>query len=75
LPTSLSDAAGESNDNCDHVAERRKGNEEVQSTHSTAVAEDFVEKQSGRREVGVLQLVFGDCDDVSLNLLAFELGS
>jgi hypothetical protein len=75
LPTSLSDAAGKPNDNCNHVAERGKGNEEIQSTHSTAVAENFVEEQSGCRQVGVLQFVFGDWDGVRLNLLAFELGS
>jgi hypothetical protein len=44
LPTSLSDAARKANDDRNHVAERRKGDEEVQSAHSTAVAEDFVEK-------------------------------
>jgi hypothetical protein len=65
LPTSLSDAAGEPNDDRNHVAERCKSDEEVQSTHSTAIAEDFVEKQSGRRKVGVLQLVFGNWDSVS----------
>jgi hypothetical protein len=75
LPTSLSDAARKPYDNCDHVAERREGNEEVQSTHSTAVAEDFVEEQSGCSKVGVLQLVFGDCDVVRLGLFAFELRS
>jgi len=65
LPTSLSDTARKPNDDGNHVSERRKGDEEVQSAHSTAVAEDFVEKQSGRRKVGVLQLVFGNWDSVS----------
>jgi hypothetical protein len=60
LPTGLSDAAREPNDDRNHVAERCEGDEEVQSTHGTAVAENFVEEQSGRRKVGVLQLVFGN---------------
>jgi hypothetical protein len=65
LPTSLSDTAGKPNNNRNHVAERRKSDEEVQSTHGAAVAEDFVEEQSGCREVGVLQLVFGNWESVS----------
>lgn len=65
MPTSLSDAAGKPDNDRNHVAERCKGDEEVQSTHGTAIAEDFVEKQSGRRKVGVLQLVFGNWDSVS----------
>jgi len=44
LPTSLSDAARKPDDDRDHVAERSKSNEEVQSTHSTAVTEDIFEE-------------------------------
>lgn len=72
MPTGLSNAAGKPNDDRNHVAERCKGDEEIQSTHSTAIAEDFVEKQSGSRKVGVLQLVFRNWDSVSLDVLACE---
>ena len=70
MPTSLSDAAGKPNDDRNHVTERCEGDEEVQSTHSTAIAKNFVEKKSGRRKVGVLQLLFGNWDSVSLDVLA-----
>jgi hypothetical protein len=52
--------AGFSDDDCDHVAEGREGDQEVEAAHGVAVAEDVLEEEGGGGEFGILEFFFGD---------------
>jgi hypothetical protein len=65
LSSCFSDPAGKSDNDRDHVTERRKRNEEVQSMYSTAVTEDLAEEQCGCGELGALEFFFGYYELVS----------
>lgn len=59
MSTGFSDSARKPNDDGDHVSKGRKGDKEVQPTHGTAIAEDFVEKQSSGGELRAFKFLFG----------------
>jgi hypothetical protein len=60
LTACFSDAARQADDDCDHVAERRQGDEEVEATHGATVAEDMLEEEGGGGEFGVGEFFLGD---------------
>lgn len=47
LTPCFSDAAGQADDDGDHVAERGEGDQEVEAAHDVAVAEDLLEEEGG----------------------------
>lgn len=59
LSSGFSDPARKSDDDRDHVAERRKGDEEVQPANSTTITEDLAEEESGCGKFRVLEFFFG----------------
>ena len=56
----FSDPPGQADDDCDHVAEGRQGDEEVEAAHGAAVAEDVLEEEGGGSEFGGLEFFFRD---------------
>jgi hypothetical protein len=60
LTAGFSDAARQADDDCDHVAEGREGDQEVEAAHGVAVAEDVLEEEGGGGEFGILEFFFGD---------------